>query len=207
MKTIAILSQKGGAGKTTVGVNLAVAASMQGHTTALIDLDPQASAARWSDNREDKLAPIVVSAHATRLAQTLHEAEQAGISLAILDTPPSKDPDLVDVARAADLALIPCRPAGFDLDAIRSTINTGKMANAKMRVLFNAVRARSRNFYNARKAVSTFDVEALPCYLGDRVAFEDSILTGQAVLESEPTSKASREVHVLYNQIAKELEV
>jgi chromosome partitioning protein len=44
MKTITIISQKGGAGKTTIAVHLAVAAERRGMKTALFDLDPQASA-------------------------------------------------------------------------------------------------------------------------------------------------------------------
>ena len=198
------MSQKGGVGKTTATINLSIAAAMAGHSVVVIDLDPQASATRWSDNREGD-APIVVSAHTIRLPEVLHAAEVDGMTLAIIDTPPSKDPDLQDVlqdvARTADLALIPCRSAGFDLDAIRSTINVGRQAEIPMRILFNAVRSQGSRFYNAKKAVSPYGVETLPCYLGDRVAFEDSILTGQSVLEYEPTGKAAREVNVLYNQI------
>ena len=52
MKTLAILSRKGGTGKTTLAVNLSVAAARAGHSTILVDLDPQASAAKWNDNRE-----------------------------------------------------------------------------------------------------------------------------------------------------------
>ena len=206
MKKIVVMSQKGGVGKTTGTINLSVAASQAGHNVAVIDLDPQASATRWGDNRTDD-APIVVSAHAVRLPEVLHAAEADGITLVIIDTPPSKDPDLVDVARVADLALIPCRPSGFDLDAIRSTINVGTTARVPMRILFNAVRSQGSRYYDAKKAVSPYGVETLPCFLGNRVAFEDSILNGQSVLEYEPTGKASHEVNVLYNQIMDVMEV
>ena len=206
MKKIIVMSQKGGAGKTTATVNLSVAAAMAGHAVAVVDLDPQASATRWSENRTDA-EPVVISAHAVRIAEVLHAAEADGMTLAIIDTPPSKDPDLVDVAGFADLALIPCRPAGFDLDAIRSTINVGTIARVPMRVLFNAVRTQGSRFYDAKKAVSIYDIESLPCYLGNRVAFEDSILNGQSVLEYEPAGKAAREVNVLYNQIMDVMEV
>ena len=206
MKKIVVMSQKGGVGKTTTTVNLSIAASMAGHTVAVVDLDPQASAKRWSDNRTDEM-PIVISAHAIRLPEVLHAAEADGISLAIIDTPPSKDPSLVDVAQLAELALIPCRPSGFDLDAIRSTISVGTMAGIPMWILFNAVRTQGSRYYDAKKAVSTYGVETLSCYLGNRVAFEDSILNGQSVLEYEPAGKAAREVKVLYNQIMDIMEV
>ena len=61
MKTLAIISQKGGTGKSTVAVHLSVAASHAGHTTALIDLDPQANVAKWGDMRNND-TPIVISA-------------------------------------------------------------------------------------------------------------------------------------------------
>lgn len=76
MTKIAVLSAKGGAGKTTVAINLAVSAEHAGHATVLIDLDPQASACRWQDVREDD-TPAVVSAHAARLPQLLPDSERA----------------------------------------------------------------------------------------------------------------------------------
>ena len=66
MKKIIVMSQKGGVGKTTGTINLSVAAALAGHSVVVIDLDPQASATRWSDSREDDV-PVVVSAHTIRL--------------------------------------------------------------------------------------------------------------------------------------------
>ena len=65
MKTLVILSQKGGTGKTTMAVHLAVEASRSGKTVALIDLDPQASAAKWGDTRSDD-TPIVINVSTTQ---------------------------------------------------------------------------------------------------------------------------------------------
>ena len=73
MKTLAILSRKGGTGKTTLAVNLSVAAERAGHSTILIDLDPQASAAKWNDNREGD-APVVVAAPASRLPRSIEKS-------------------------------------------------------------------------------------------------------------------------------------
>ena len=83
MKTIAVLSRKGGTGKTTLAIHLSVAAEQAGHTTALIDLDPQASATSWRDIRENK-TPAVISAHASRLSQILHLAKENGQPLQLL---------------------------------------------------------------------------------------------------------------------------
>ena len=80
MRTIAIISQKGGAGKTTLAVHLAVCAEQSGLTTAVIDLDPQATAAKWGDRREET-PPEVISAQAARLAQLLTTAREGGADL------------------------------------------------------------------------------------------------------------------------------
>ena len=90
MKTIAIVSQKGGAGKTTLAIHLAVAATYAGMNAAVIDLDPQASSAKWADRRRTAL-PVVISAHASRLAHVLATAKTEGGELAIIDTAPHSD--------------------------------------------------------------------------------------------------------------------
>lgn len=206
MKTLAVLSQKGGTGKTTISVHLAVEASRVGQTVALIDLDPQASATKWSDTRNND-TPIVISAHATRLPQVLHTAEQGGIDLAIIDTSPSTDPHTLKEIKAANLMLIPSREGRFDLEAIASTIEIGKMAKVPMRVVFNSVRARSSMFYKVKRAVEVYGVPTAPVFLGHRVAFEHALIDGKTAQEFEPTGKASNEVRALYRYVMKELEV
>ena len=86
MRTIALISQKGGAGKTTLAIALAVTAERAGLTSVLVDLDPQASAAQWSDLRQAK-TPVVTCAPAARLTSVLTAAQGAGADIAILDTP------------------------------------------------------------------------------------------------------------------------
>src|SRR4051794_28753291 len=86
MKTIALVAQKGGTGKTTIAVSLAVEAAGQGLSVVVIDLAPQASACRWSDRRGED-APAVIDAQPSRLPQALAKAAQAGVDLAIVDTP------------------------------------------------------------------------------------------------------------------------
>ena len=127
MKTLAILSRKGGSGKSTFAVHLAVAAEKAGHTTALIDLDPQASAVKWSHRREGD-SPVVISAHSTLLNQVLETAEERGVSLCILDTSPHSESATLDAAKVADLAVIPSRPSIFDLEAVGDTIQIAKIS-------------------------------------------------------------------------------
>ena len=88
MKKVAIHSQKGGSGKTTTAVSLAVQAEKAGRTTAVIDLDPQANATSWGDRRQAE-TPVIISAQAARLAQVLNAAEQNGAKIVFIDIPKS----------------------------------------------------------------------------------------------------------------------
>jgi chromosome partitioning protein len=113
MKIIAVISQKGGAGKTTLAVNLAVAAELQDVPTVLIDLDPQSSAKTWHDLRANKEAPFVVSSQASRLEEVMG----AACAPAILD--------LKAIGSSGDLAALAKKEALVVLNAVP---HQGKLA-------------------------------------------------------------------------------
>ena len=205
MKTVAILSRKGGSGKSTFAVHLAVAAEKAGHTTALIDLDPQASAVKWSRRREGD-SPVVISAHSTLLNEVLVTAEEKGVSLCILDTSPHSESAALDAAKVADLAVIPSRPAIFDLEAVGDTIQIASIAKVPIRVVLNGVKPFGSAGIKAKKALGIYDgLSVAPCTLGDRVAFSHSVVDGVTAQEYEPKGKASREVGALYAYLSREL--
>ena len=116
MKTVAVISRKGGAGKTTIALHLAVAAEALGIGTAIFDLDPQASAALWSDHRGEPI-PAVVPAQAPRLAGLLKQAQAQDADLVILDTPPHTDGTATDAALRRRLSR---GPKGESLQSIAS---------------------------------------------------------------------------------------
>lgn len=206
MQTLAIISRKGGTGKSTLAIHLAVEAEKHGHTTAIIDLDPQGSVIKWSDTRENE-SPVVISAHAIRLPQILHKAEQSGVTLAILDTSPRTEDTALDAARAADLVVIPCRPARFDLQAIGATVDIANIAKVESRIIFNAVPARSSMIDPAKRAVEVYKGSpCAPTMIGHRVAFSHATVDGQTAQEFDPKSKASLEIAALYRYLSKELE-
>ena len=117
MKTLAIIGQKGGTGKTTLALGLAVAAQSKGRTVAVIDLDPQTTSSNWSDRRGSG-SPTVVSCQSARLPQVLAAAEKEGVDLAILDTPGKGAEASIAAAKAADLVLLPIQPQLYDLETL-----------------------------------------------------------------------------------------
>jgi len=204
MKVIAILSGKGGAGKTTLALHRGVAAEAAGHTTAIIDLDPQASALTWKDNRKND-TPAVVSAQASRLPQLLEAAKQNGAELVFIDTAPHSEATSLAAARNAQLVLIPWRPAILDLHAIGATVEIARLADVPAIVILNAVPARSTLADEARTAIDTYGIETAPCQLGQRIAFVHSLTAGLTAQEYEPNGKAAKEIKVLYKYIEKKL--
>jgi chromosome partitioning protein len=110
MYVIAIVSQKGGVGKSTLAVHLATEAQCQGQRVLLLDLDPQGSAMEWANRRGD-LPPDVSGANPASIAKEIERAKSENYDLVIADTAPHADHAALQAARVADLVAIPCRPS------------------------------------------------------------------------------------------------
>jgi chromosome partitioning protein len=198
MKTIAIISQKGGSGKTTLALHLAVAAEAAGKVTVLLDLDPQASATGWKDSRKGE-TPEIMALPSTRLAPALRTASEEGFDLALIDTAPSTERDAATAARAADLVLVPCRAAILDLRAIEMTAELVKLTGKPAFAVLNAVPPHApRIEADAREAISGYGLNVAPCTLQHRAAYAHALTVGQVAQEYEPKGKAAGEVAALY---------
>ncbi|MDD2703722.1 MAG: ParA family protein [Acidocella sp.] len=200
MKIIAIISQKGGAGKTTLAVHLATAAIAAGYTTAIIDLDPQGTAASWGDRRTAG-APEVISGQAVRLPALTTAARENGADIVILDTAPNADQTASLSARAADLVLIPCRPSTFDLEAIETTLLLAKAAKKPAYVVLNAVPPRSGIGKEATEGLRAGGAQVAPHQLSQRAAYGHSVIDGRTAQEFEPGGKAADEIVVLFKWV------
>lgn len=204
MRTVAIISQKGGAGKTTLAVHLAVEAERSGLSAAIIDLDPQASATGWGDSRSQD-TPAVVSAQAARLGHVLQTAKQSGAGFAIIDTAPHSETAALAATREADLILIPCCPAILDLRAISQTVDLARIAGKPAAVVLNAVPARGSLTNEAVEAVTGYGIDVANVQLGQRAAFVHCLTAGLTAQEFEPEGKAAREIKQLFRWMMKRL--
>jgi chromosome partitioning protein len=205
MQTVAIESQKGGTGKTTTALNLAVAAERAGQAAVVIDLDPQASAAGWKDTRQAQ-TPVVVSVPPARLPQALQAAQEGGADLALIDTAPHAESAALAAAKAADLILIPCRPGILDLRAIGTTAEIVKLAGKPAFVLLNAVPPGATRFLaDARAGVAVHGLAVAPVAIEQRAAFGHALTAGQTAQEYEPEGKAADEIARLYDWLRAQL--
>ena len=204
MKKIALIAQKGGVGKTTMAVNLAVAA---GPKTALFDLDPQESAVIWADRRKAE-APHVEFLTERRLPDGLKAAEQQGFTLALIDTPPAAGPQAFTAAQAADLVLIPCRPSLVDLDAIRRTAQLVKSANITAYVVFNAAPPGATTLLDdARAIVEATGLVVAPIILRERSAYRGAWPMGKGVSRPSRTARPPAKFQELKKWVFEQLQM
>jgi chromosome partitioning protein len=200
MKTIAMISRKGGSGKSTLTIHLAVAAQLSGLNVGIIDLDPQQSAAEWADEREE--GPEVISGQATRLAKLLSAARNSGADLILIDTPASNADVPQIAAHNADLCLIPCRASKPDVASNLATHSMATAANKPVFFIFNDEPHRRASVIDELREVLTGrGVQTAPVVIKERVIFSESISRNATALELEPDGKAASEIRALFEWV------
>lgn len=197
MKTLAIISQKGGVGKTTLATALAVAAEREGRMAAIFDLDPQASAAFWKDTRTAD-TPAVVAIPPSRLQHVLKAAADTGCDLAIIDAPPFAKDIAFEAAQHADFILIPTRPAVLDVMAMTRTIELVAHYSRPAAVVLTFCPIQGREIADTEEAVKQFGASIAPVRIHNRVAYSRAQQTGLTAQEFEPDGKAAEEIKQLY---------
>ena len=131
MRKLVVTSLKGGSGKSTLSVNLAVEADKTGAgPVALVDTDhPQGSLSYWWNEREAE-SPLFATSFDVR-----------GVKLFVMDTAPQVPQ--VDIVRQADLVIIPVRPSPNDLRAVGATLQIVEAENKTFCFVSNAIKAIS----------------------------------------------------------------
>jgi chromosome partitioning protein len=201
MFTISLVGQKGGTGKTTIALGLAVAAARAGHDVAVIDLDPQATAANWKDRRKDENPPVV-SAQASRLKQTLEVARANGVDFAFIDTAGRSDDSALNAARASDLVLIPSRPNIVEIETLPQVGDLLRLAGSPPAfVILNGINhaAGRASLNEVREAIrSLFSLTVAPVHLCQRNAYAEAMTTGKVPQEVDEEGKAGDELKRLF---------
>ena len=204
MRVIALASQKGGAGKTTLAGHLAVEAERAGAgPVALIDTDAQGSLAAWWNDREEE-TPVFAATDFTRLPTDLSALQEAGVRLAIIDTPPAITMAIKRVVVVADLVVIPTRPSPHDLRAVAATVDVVEDVNKPLVFVINAATARARITSDAAIALSQHGTVA-PVTIHHRTDFASSMIDGRTVMEVNPSSRSASEITALWEYIATRL--
>ena len=199
---VAVISQKCGAGKTTLALHLALAAHEAGRVALVVDSYPQATASQWAAWRQDA-PPEMIDSPPPRGAAKVAAAREQGANFIVIDTPLHADSAAVE---AADLVLIPCRPSAFDHAAIQTSANLAELLRKPAFVVFTAGPPNAPRVYEeAGKVVAGYGTPPAPVILADRAAYRYATASGASVTKTEPAGKAAGDVRDLYAWTCRQL--
>ena len=205
MRVLAMASQKGGSGKTTLSGHLAVQAQMAGHgPVVLIDIDPQGSLADWWNEREAEY-PAFAQTTVARLQADLEVLRGQGFKLAMIDTPPAITVAIQTVIQVAELVVVPTRPSPHDLRAVGATVDLCERAGKPLIFVVNAATPKARITSEVAVALSQHGTVA-PITIHQRTDFAASMIDGRTVMETEPAGKSAAEVQALWGYVHDRLE-
>lgn len=183
-KVITVAQQKGGAGKTTLAVTLAVSFARQGLRVALLDSDPQGSLGRWFMTRVDRMGAADMefsTASAWGVGYECKKLRQTH-DIVIVDTPPKVDSDLRPALREADLVLVPVAGSHVDLWATDGVLDLVARENARALIVLNRMTTGTRLAEEVAGAAAGV-AEVAQVRLANRVAFAESLGQGQSAVE------------------------
>ncbi len=183
-KVITVAQQKGGAGKTTIAANLAVAFARQGKSVALLDTDPQGSLGRWFMLRRDAGDPGMEFSTASAWGVSYEcDKLRKSFDYIFVDTPPKIDSDLKPAIRESDLVIVPVSASQVDVWATESVIDLASREKAEILVVLNRSKAGTRVTADVDAALIDMGVTRAKTVLGHRVAYAETLGHGKGVLE------------------------
>ena len=207
MRSIAFLTQKGGAGKTTLTTSLAVAAARLGKGNRA-RFDSQRSLVRWSERRKAANAPnrvVIEPLESERLPQLpaiLEGLASVGFTLAVFDTADADAGAVRLVIDSVDFCMLPVRPTRLDVDAAGATFRAVFLAKRKAAFVLNQCPStyRSLRANEAAEELMRLGMLAEP-KLPARIDFPDAIAAGLGVTEYARDGKAAQEIEALWRWI------
>jgi chromosome partitioning protein len=205
MRVLAMASQKGGSGKTTLSGHLAVQAQRAGAgPVVLIDIDPQGSLADWWNDRQDDF-PAFAQTSVSRLAADLEALRAQGFRLAVIDTPPAITMAIQSVVHVAELIVIPTRPSPHDLRAVGATVELCERSGKPLLFVVNAATPKARITADAVIALSQHGTVA-PVTVHQRTDFAASMIDGRTVMEVNEGGRSAAEIAELWGYVSDRLE-
>ncbi|EKO3593965.1 AAA family ATPase [Vibrio metschnikovii] len=205
-KLIAILNQKGGAGKTTISTNVASQLHADGHKVLLVDLDPQGSATDWSEQAEEGSEAVPVIRMGKNLHRDIHKVA-SGYEYVIVDGAPQVADLAATAVRAADMVLIPTQPSPYDCWSAAELVEIVKarqeVTDGIPKAAFIISRAIKRTKLEAeiKEALGYYELPILKNGTTQRVDYANTAKNGSAVVHLDEDNQARHEIKMLTKEI------
>jgi len=195
---ITIAQQKGGAGKTTLAAHLAIAWAGQGHSVALVDIDPQGSLAAWHALRAERLGDgrSGIDFAAITGWRTAAEVERRARDhdIVVIDSPPHAETEAKLAIRAAGLVVMPVQPSPMDVWATKPTLDLARQEKVRVLLVLNRVPPRANLTEAMLAKLAELDAHVAQSRIGNRVALATSLVEGLGITEAAPSSRAAEEI-------------
>jgi chromosome partitioning protein len=201
MTIFSFVTQKGGSGKTTLAINCAVAAMAAKKRVLILDMDEQATAEHWYQDREAE-EPLLVRVKSTELDKALEGAKEQKFDVIFIDTPGRDSAATAAAIRAADFCVIPCRPTPADMKATPATVETIRRLGKPAAFVLMQTPPRSYRIREASNGLSVLGMVA-PVHIVLRNDYQDAQGAGLGVIEYQPESKAAEEIKALWDWLIK----
>ena len=204
MIVLALITQKGGCGKTTLSTCLAVMAAKKGYHPLILDTDSQGSASAWWESRDED-SPALIEVRGDEIDQAITSAKAKQFDVVLIDTPARAEPVNAAAAAAADFCLIPCQPSMADMRAQAPTVQTVKRLEKRGAFILTRCPPRGKRIAEAESGLLVFGLPVCPVPVVNRTAYPDAYGSSLGVSEYEPEGKAAKEIAALWDWITRKI--
>lgn len=198
MKTVAVLNEKGGSGKTTIATNLASAWHAGGREVLLLDADPQLTALDWSDTEDTDGVPVVHLGDSS-LEDDLPRVGES-FELVVIDGAPRMGSLTASAVRVSDLVVIPVQPTAADIWSAETVVDVCETYDTPAVIVLSRAVVGTKEADEATEALQSFGLPVLNGRTSQRIAYSRALGQGKSVLDLPSAKKAAAEIRSLSDE-------
>ncbi|MBT4482625.1 MAG: ParA family protein [Candidatus Latescibacteria bacterium] len=201
---IAVVSAKGGTGKSTITLNLAGALSIYKKKVRVIDADPQGSIAQWSKIKK-QTEPTIIIQSAPVVEKTIKKKSKK-YDITIFDSPPTFKKRMKSIMQSSDMLIIPVTPGLADYWSTQKLVDIyleekEKKPNLDARLLINRIDRRTRLGKDFRVFLEKLSIPIFMTEIPMRIIYSEAWYAGLTVDRLQPNGNAAKDFRLLSKEV------